>query len=314
MAPAAGSNSARFGSGYSFTTLLLDCDNTLALTEEHAFAATSETINTLLKDFGIRGQNATVDAHQQQLTQAALETLNVAHGDQHEANHLEDDTSSNASSATDYHQTYSTSSLLADYIGLPFRQILTAITVRHNISLTPSQLAHYVALEEQNVNTQITLHSPAAPGILPTLHALLSNHRFKHTAVVSSSTLPRVRTALIKAGLHPEPFPDGALYSAHDSLPKPEHKPSPAIYLYAVEKLGVSAAECIAVEDSISGCLAAVNAGIACVGYVGAYHDPGKRDVMAGVLRARGAVAVIGNWDEFEGVIAEIEAKTGSGN
>ena len=63
----------------------------------------------------------------------------------------------------------------------------------------------------------------------------------------------------------------------------------------------------MAVEDSLSGCLAAVNAGIACVGYVGAYHDPGKRDVMAGVLKARGAVAVIGRWDEFEDVVKGLE-------
>ena len=63
----------------------------------------------------------------------------------------------------------------------------------------------------------------------------------------------------------------------------------------------------MAVEDSLSGCLAAVNAGIACVGYVGAYHDPGKRDVMAGVLRARGAVAVMRRWEEFDGVMRGLE-------
>ena len=44
-----------------------------------------------------------------------------------------------------------------------------------------------------------------------------------------------------------------------------EPKPDPGPYLAALEALGLPAGECIAVEDTKRGLLAAVNAGIACV-------------------------------------------------
>jgi len=44
-----------------------------------------------------------------------------------------------------------------------------------------------------------------------------------------------------------------------------EPKPDPGLYLAALEALGLPAGECIAVEDTKRGLLAAINAGIACV-------------------------------------------------
>lgn len=60
-------------------------------------------------------------------------------------------------------------------------------------------------------------------------------------------------------------------------------------------------------EDSVSGTLAAVRAGIRCLGFVGAYHDPMKRDVMARVLMGKGAGAVMGAWDEFEALLPRLQ-------
>jgi HAD superfamily hydrolase (TIGR01509 family) len=51
----------------------------------------------------------------------------------------------------------------------------------------------------------------------------------------------------------------------------PAKKPDPAIYLLAVERLGVGAADVIVVEDSRNGLLAAVGAGLRCVVTVSSY-------------------------------------------
>jgi len=42
----------------------------------------------------------------------------------------------------------------------------------------------------------------------------------------------------------------------------PDKKPEPDIYLYAMEKMGISAAECLAFEDSENGLKASLGAGL----------------------------------------------------
>jgi HAD superfamily hydrolase (TIGR01509 family) len=43
-------------------------------------------------------------------------------------------------------------------------------------------------------------------------------------------------------------------------------KPAPDCYLHAMEKLGVKPEHCVAFEDSITGCMSALAAGVPCVG------------------------------------------------
>ena len=47
-----------------------------------------------------------------------------------------------------------------------------------------------------------------------------------------------------------------------------ESKPKPDIFLYAAEKLGVKPEECLVVEDSYNGVIAAKAAGMKCIGYI----------------------------------------------
>ncbi|MGN0949661.1 MAG: HAD family hydrolase [Mitsuokella sp.] len=47
----------------------------------------------------------------------------------------------------------------------------------------------------------------------------------------------------------------------------PKSKPDPAIYLLSAEKLGVSPAECMVLEDTAAGVLAAKRAGMYCIGF-----------------------------------------------
>jgi beta-phosphoglucomutase-like phosphatase (HAD superfamily) len=73
-----------------------------------------------------------------------------------------------------------------------------------------------------------------------------------------------------------------------------------------MEKLGRTAGECVAVEDSKSGTLSATRAGIKVVGYVGPYEDA-KRGEMEATLREAGAVVIMRDWSEFESCLAKIE-------
>ncbi len=55
-------------------------------------------------------------------------------------------------------------------------------------------------------------------------------------------------------------------------------KPNPAAYLFAVDKLGVPAGECVAIEDNVGGAQAASAAGVPCVVFANANtagHDFG---------------------------------------
>lgn len=78
-------------------------------------------------------------------------------------------------------------------------------------------------------------------------------------AVASSSRLTWIEGFLKQYGLL-EYFP--IIVSAEDVE---EVKPNPAIYNVALERLGVTADEAIAVEDSYNGSIAAISAGVHCL-------------------------------------------------
>lgn len=69
----------------------------------------------------------------------------------------------------------------------------------------------------------------------------------------------------------------GRIYSAQ-TLDAP--KPAPDVYLHAAAVLGVAAADCVVVEDSVSGTKAARSAGMRCMGF--AEHGPGDDLAAAG--------------------------------
>lgn len=49
-------------------------------------------------------------------------------------------------------------------------------------------------------------------------------------------------------------------------------KPSPDLFLFAAQRLGVEPKECVVVEDSINGIIAAKNAGMLPIGFIGGKH------------------------------------------
>lgn len=96
------------------------------------------------------------------------------------------------------------------------------------------------------------------------------------TAVASSSSYPFIYAVLRK--LHIEDYFD--LIFSGESVPN--GKPAPDVFLETAGKLGIDPSECAVVEDSANGVLAAVRAGMHCVGY----QNPtsGEQDLSLAII------------------------------
>jgi len=137
---------------------------------------------------------------------------------------------------------------------------------------------------------------------IPELLAALKLKR----CVASNSHIDRVRHALMTTGLLPHLEPH--IYTA---AMVERGKPAPDLFLFAAMQHGVRPEQCLVIEDSLSGVIAAHAAGMPVVGFVGGGHirpdhanamrDAGcvkvfarMAEVAAFLGRARGVGAVVG--------------------
>ena len=125
------------------------------------------------------------------------------------------------------------------------------------------------------------------PGILGVLDALDSAGI--PYAMGSNGTPEKMQITLGQHGLIAR-F-RGHLYSGQ-ALGRP--KPAPDLYLHAAGRLGVAPADCVVIEDSAAGALAARAAGMRCYGYAPKGGHPG--------LVAAGAV-LFGDMGELPGIL-----------
>ena len=118
--------------------------------------------------------------------------------------------------------------------------------------------------------------------------------------VASSSDVERIRFSLAAARL--APFFGDAVFSTSVVA---RGKPAPDIYLYAADKMGVSPAGAVVIEDSVPGVQGAKAAGMRAIGYLGGAHvdlDHGRRLLHAG------AQAVASDWTDVERALASMAA------
>lgn len=237
--------------------ILLDCDNTLVLSEELAFEACAELANEILAKHNVKDR-------------------------------------------------YTGPGLMADFVGQNFRGVVKGMEDKYGFTLSDEERESYVKMEEDRVIATLKAKAQPCVGANDVLAKIFADDQYK-MAVVSSSALRRVEASVIKVG-QDKYFPKGHIFSAATSLPKPTTKPDPAIYLHACKEIGVEPKQCIAVEDSKSGTLSAVRAGIYTIAYTGSYHDPSKAHEMAKLLMDNGAVVHMSHWNEFYDCVKKIEA------
>jgi HAD superfamily hydrolase (TIGR01509 family) len=85
----------------------------------------------------------------------------------------------------------------------------------------------------------------------------------------------------------------------------PRGKPYPDIFLYAAKQMGVGHAECIVIEDSVSGVQAGVAAGMTVIGLLAASHI---RDGHGERLRKAGADFVAETFDDVSEITRKLLA------
>lgn len=205
---------------------------------------------------------------------------------------------------------YTGPQLIQDFVGMNFRGMLQALAQTRSLTITPEDEEKYVKEEEDQVIATLLDKAQPCDGCSPELQRLYEEGKYG-LAVVSSSALRRVEASVEKVG-HDVYFPRGHIFSAATSLPTPTSKPDPAIYKHALEVLGKRPEECVAVEDSKSGTLSAVRAGIPVMGYVGSYV-PEKQAEMKQALLAVGAKNVMTDWSEFREKLSEFEEDDAAG-
>ncbi len=144
------------------------------------------------------------------------------------------------------------------YPGLRTRDIVIALQEEEGFEPPP----HFVRELHDEHNVEFHRSLRAIPG-MPTLFRNLSVPK----SMVSNGSVKHVEKCLRKVRLHSAL--DGFIFSA-EQVDNP--KPSPDVYLFALQKLGLLPHETLVVEDSITGVLAAKSAGIQVVGFLGATH------------------------------------------
>lgn len=172
--------------------------------------------------------------------------------------------------------------------------MLLSLIKEYSLPIPPDEVESLVSAEEDAVISALESSLEPCEGVKQALDTFTAPNIT--LAVVSSSALRRVHVSLKKTGL--DTYFGDRVYSAATSLPVPTSKPDPAVYLFAMDQLGVRPEECVAVEDSVSGTLAAVRAHIPTIGYVGAYEED-EREKMGAVLQEAGARVVMRDWREF---------------
>ena len=195
---------------------------------------------------------------------------------------------------------------MVDFVGQNFRGVVKGMEKKYDFTLSDEQREGYVKQEENRVIATLEKKAQPCVGCNEELDKLAKSKKYG-MAVVSSSALRRVQASIKKVDQE-KYFPPDHVFSAATSLPVPTTKPDPAIYLHACKEIGVKPEECVAVEDSKSGTLSAVRAGIPTIAYVGSYHNPEKAKDVADMLVQNGAKVVMNHWSEFEKCLAEIEA------
>ncbi len=148
--------------------------------------------------------------------------------------------------------------LSKDLFGLRVIDIIQAMEVKVG---QPLRLERRLELQ-QRIDGFVAERAPAMPETAEVYRAL-----GLPVAVVSNSAFPRLHRCVERAGLLP--LVGRHLYSAED-VGRP--KPAPDAYAHAARQLGVPPADCLVIEDSVTGVRAACAAGMRVLGFLGGSH------------------------------------------
>lgn len=205
---------------------------------------------------------------------------------------------------------YTTTKLLSEWFGQPWKVMLQKLAVKYEFTISDEERKTWASWEEDLIIAAVQREGQPTQGVKAVIQALLDNPNYR-IAIVSSSSLRRMYGCLDGTDMR-KYFDDRHIFSAHTSLETPTPKPDPAVYNFALESLGITADEALAIEDSRGGAMAAIAAGIDTIGYLGCLNIPAMQAQLMTDFEEVGAKATMCHWKEFFGHLAEIEKEADS--
>ncbi|MBX3655051.1 MAG: HAD family phosphatase [Ramlibacter sp.] len=176
------------------------------------------------------------------------------------------------------------------FIGKAVKDEATMIEAHTGRPLTEDWLARFRERRNESLlrDVQPVTHAVAAVARLHTAYQ-------GRLACASGADRFKVELQLDKCGLMP--YFSGRVFSGHEL---PRSKPAPDVYLAAAAALGVEAARCAVVEDTVTG----VTAGVAAGATVFGYSPPGAGHDAPAALRRAGARHIFTDMAQLPGLLA----------
>lgn len=155
--------------------------------------------------------------------------------------------------------------------------------------------ADFEAGIEREVHRRFTEELQSLPGVRNAV-SLIEGPR----CVASSTSLVPLKRNLATAGLI-DLF-DPHVFSASQVS---RGKPHPDVFLFSAESMGARPDNCLVIEDSVPGVLAARAAGMPVIGFTGVAHDRAR---ISARLKEAGAMAVIDHMAEWPAMVKAVRA------
>lgn len=175
---------------------------------------------------------------------------------------------------------------VADFTGLSLDSVIARVEARSRRRLPAGfrerlRARDYAAFRES---------LQPVPGVRALLDKLATPR-----CVASSGSLEKLDVTLSATGLLDEFAPN--IFSAEQVE---RGKPAPDLFLYAAASMGISPRDCVVVEDSVAGIMAACAAGMDVIGFAGGGH---AGDGYASRLYQAGAPSVVERMDELQQIL-----------
>ena len=155
------------------------------------------------------------------------------------------------------------------FTGMASTAVFDILIKQNNLPYTPEQLSKRQM--DKLKNYIVEHHVKPIEGIIPLIQKL--HDKNIPLAIASSSPLDMIEFTTKKFGIN-EYFT--TLISGEDL---PHSKPAPDIYLKTAKMLNIAPSDCVALEDSKNGSIAAKSAGMYCIGF--ANPNSGNQDLSA---------------------------------
>lgn len=135
----------------------------------------------------------------------------------------------------------------------------------------PGELDAFIReLHESKTRHFVALLQSGAIHLRPGVERLITEARAAGLRLaIATTTTPQNVTALLGATLGPDSIGWFDVIAAGDMVPN--KKPAPDVYLHALERMGLDAADCLAFEDSDNGLLSSLGAGLKTIVTVSSY-------------------------------------------